>query len=113
MYCVSLRTDKSSGKKSQPGIVSSEGSCGEEVVMNVERTVSPGEVQAFAMETNRGSDVGSTVLFQGSKLHIKACIREFGGYMQLTEIPLSGLPFLSNLHHATMSQPGLRKAQKA
>lgn len=111
--CHSGQTKAQERKASRRGLWVVRGSCGEEVVLNVERTVSPGEVQAFAMETNRGFDVGSTVLFQGSELHIKACIREFEGYMQCTEIPLSGLPFLSNLHRATMSQPGLRKAQKA
>lgn len=117
MYCVSLRTDKSSGKKSQPvGCCAVRGSCGEEVVtlvLSVERTVSPGEVQAFAVETNRGFGVGAMALFQGSELHIKACTREFGGCTQFTEIPLSGLPFLSNMHRGTTSQPSLRKAQKA
>lgn len=111
---MSLRTDKSSGKQKPAGMLCSEGSCEEEVVtlvLSVERTVSPGEVQAFAVEANRGFDVG--VLFQGSELHIKACTREFGDYMQFTEILLSDLPFLSNMHNGTMSQPSLRKAQKA
>lgn len=110
--CHSGQTKAQERKASQARCAVRE-SWGEEVVMNVERTVSPGEVQAFAMETNKGFDVGSTVLFQGSELHIKACIREFGSYTQFTEIPLSGLLFLSNMRRGTTSQPSLRKAQKA
>lgn len=96
--CHSGQT-KARERKASLGCCAVRGSCGEEVVtlvLGVERTLSPGEVQAFAAETSRGFGVG--VLFQGSELHIKACTREFGGCTQFTEIPLSSLPFLSNMH---------------
>lgn len=74
-----------------------------------ENSVSPAEVHVCAMETSRGSNTRATVLFQGSEPHIKVCIWESGSYRQFTEVPLSGLPFLSKMYHGTMSQPSLRQ----
>lgn len=70
--------DRQKLRKETPAGDGVRGSCGEEVHDFGDEcgkdSVSPREAQIFAMETSRGSNVGATVLFQGSELHIKVCI---------------------------------------
>lgn len=75
--CHSGQTKAQERKASQAWCAVRE-SWGEEVVMNVERTVSPGEVQAFAMETNKGFDVGSTVQQLGPSCTSKHALGSLG-----------------------------------